>query len=157
IQCDFNMPERFDLTYTDADGEERRPVVIHRAILGSIERFMGILIEHYAGAFPTWLAPEQVRIVPVADRFVEHAESVAEHLRNAGLRVHVDGRREGVGYKIRDAEVQKVPYMIVIGEKEVGTSKVSVRSHAEGELGETDLDHFVTRMRDEAEPPAPSR
>lgn len=155
IQLDFNMPERFDLGYIDEDGQEKRPVVIHRAILGSIERFMGILIEHYGGAFPTWLAPEQVRIVPVADRFVEHAETVAEHLTNSGLRVHVDERREGVGYKIRDAEVHKIPYMIVLGEKETGTGKVSVRSYAEGELGEMDLDHFVTRMRGEAEPPAP--
>ncbi|HUP21138.1 MAG TPA: threonine--tRNA ligase [Gemmatimonadota bacterium] len=155
IQCDFNLPERFDLTYVDADGSEKRPVVLHRAILGSIERFMGILIEHYAGAFPTWLAPEQVRIVPVADRFAEHAETVAEHLRGRGARVHVDARREGVGYKIRDAEVHKIPYMIVGGEKEVGSGRVSVRSHAEGELGDMDLDHFATRLRDELEPPAP--
>ena len=156
IQCDFNMPRRFDLTYVDDDGEQKHPVVVHRAILGSIERFMGILIEHYGGAFPTWLAPEQVRIVPVADRFLDYAEMVAEHLRRAGLRPHVDERREGVGYKIREAEVQKVPYMVVVGEKEVGTSRVSVRSHAEGELGDMDLDHFVTRMRDEAEPPEPA-
>jgi threonyl-tRNA synthetase len=155
IQCDFNMPERFDLWYTTPDGTEARPVVLHRAILGSIERFMGILVEHYAGAFPTWLAPEQVRIVPVADRFVEYGETVAEHLRGSGVRVHVDTRREGVGYKIRDAEVHKIPYMIVVGEKEVGTSRVSVRSHAAGELGAMDLDHFVTRLRDELAPPAP--
>ncbi|HYO46035.1 MAG TPA: threonine--tRNA ligase [Gemmatimonadota bacterium] len=155
IQCDFNMPERFDLHYTTAEGTEERPVVIHRAILGSIERFMGILVEHYGGAFPTWLAPEQVRIVPVSDTFNDYAGTVAEHLRNAGLRARVDERREGVGYKIRDAEVHKVPYMVVVGEKEVGSSKVSVRSHAEGELGQMDLDHFVTRLRDEAEPPAP--
>jgi threonyl-tRNA synthetase len=153
IQCDFNMPERFDLWYTTAEGTEARPVVIHRAILGSIERFMGILIEHYAGAFPTWLAPEQVRVIPVADRFGEYADTVAEHLRRHDLRVHVDQRREGVGYKIRDAEVHKVPYMVVVGEKEVGTSRVSVRSHTEGELGTMDFDHFVSRLRDEAEPP----
>jgi len=155
IQCDFNMPERFDLWYTTAEGTEARPVVLHRAILGSIERFMGILIEHYAGAFPTWLAPEQVRIVPVADRFVEYGDTVAAHLRGSGLRVHVDARREGVGYKIRDAEVHKVPYMVVVGEKEVGTSRVSVRSHSGGELGVMDLDHFTTRILDEAEPPPP--
>jgi threonyl-tRNA synthetase len=155
IQCDFNMPERFDLHYTTPEGTEERPVVIHRAILGSIERFMGILVEHYAGAFPTWLAPEQVRIVPVSDTYNEYAQTVAEHLRRADLRAHVDERREGVGYKIRDAEVHKVPYMLVVGEKEVGSSKVSVRSHAEGELGQMDLDHFAKRLRDEAEPPAP--
>jgi threonyl-tRNA synthetase len=156
IQCDFNMPERFGLHYTTPEGTEARPVVIHRAILGSIERFMGILVEHYGGAFPTWLAPEQVRIVPVSDAFNEYAGSVAQHLRDAGLRAEVDERREGVGYKIRDAEMHKVPYMVVVGEKEVGTSKVSVRSHAEGELGTMDLDHFVTRLRDEAVPPRPS-
>ncbi len=155
IQLDFNLPERFDLTYVTPDGDEARPVVIHRAILGSIERFMGILIEHYAGAFPTWLAPEQVRIVPVSDPFVEHARSVAEHLSRHGLRVHVDDRREGVGYKIRDAEVHKVPYMLVLGEKELGTNRVSVRSHADGELGTMDLDHFTDRLVDEGEPPAP--
>ena len=157
IQCDFNMPERFGLHYTTPEGTEARPVVIHRAILGSIERFMGILVEHYAGAFPTWLAPEQVRIVPVSDAFNEYAGTVADHLRHAGLRAQVDERREGVGYKIRDAEMHKVPYMVVLGGKEIGSSKVSVRSHAEGELGQMDLDHFVTRLRDEAEPPAPRR
>jgi len=155
IQLDFNMPERFELEYVGEDGEAKRPVVIHRAILGSIERFMGILIEHYGGAFPTWLAPEQVRIVPVADRFVEYAGTVAEHLGRHDIRVHVDERSEGVGYKIRDAEVHKIPYMIVVGEKEVGTSRVSVRSYAQGELGEMDLDHFVTELREELEPPPP--
>jgi threonyl-tRNA synthetase len=156
IQCDFNLPERFGLHYTTPEGTEERPVVIHRAILGSIERFMGILIEHYAGAFPTWLAPEQVRIVPVSDAFNDYAGSVAQHLRDAGLRSEVDERREGVGYKIRDAEIHKIPYMVVVGEKEVGTSKVSVRSHAGGELGTMDLDHFVSRLKDEAAPPRPS-
>jgi threonyl-tRNA synthetase len=155
IQCDFNMPERFDLWYTTPDGTEARPVVIHRAILGSIERFLGILIEHYGGAFPTWLAPEQVRIVPVSDVFIEYAGSVAEHLGKKGLRAHVDARREGVGYKIRDAEVHKIPYMLVVGEREVGTGKVSVRSHAEGELGTIDLDHLVDRLVQEASPPPP--
>ena len=155
IQCDFNMPQRFDLHYTTPEGTEERPVVIHRAILGSIERFMGILVEHYAGAFPTWLAPEQVRIVPVSDTYNEYAQTVADHLRKGNLRAHVDERREGVGYKIRDAEVHKIPYMLVVGEKEVGSSKVSVRSHSEGELGQMDLDHFVSRLRDEADPPAP--
>ncbi|HKY61511.1 MAG TPA: threonine--tRNA ligase [Gemmatimonadota bacterium] len=155
IQCDFNLPERFDLWYTTPEGTEARPVVIHRAILGSIERFMGILIEHYGGAFPTWLAPEQVRIVPVSDVFIEYAGSVAEHLHRRGLRAHVDARREGVGYKIRDAEVHKVPYMLVVGEREVGTGKVSVRSHAEGELGTMDLDHLVDRLVQEASPPPP--
>ena len=155
IQCDFNLPDRFDLRYTTPEGTEAQPVVIHRAILGSIERFMGILIEHYGGAFPTWLAPEQVRIVPVSDVFIEYAETIAEHLRRKGLRPHVDARREGVGYKIRDAEVHKIPYMLVVGEREVGTGKVSVRSHAEGELGTIDLDHLVDRLVQEASPPPP--
>ncbi|HJR54232.1 MAG TPA: threonine--tRNA ligase [Gemmatimonadota bacterium] len=157
IQCDFNLPERFGLHYTTPEGTEERPVVIHRAILGSIERFMGILVEHYGGAFPTWLAPEQVRIVPVSDTYNEYAQTVAEHLGRASLRAHVDERREGVGYKIRDAEMHKIPYMLVVGEKEVGSSKVSVRSHSGGELGQMDLDHFVSRLRDEADPPAPRR
>jgi threonyl-tRNA synthetase len=156
IQLDFNLPERFDLSYTAADGREEQPVVIHRAILGSIERFLGILIEHYGGAFPTWLAPEQVRIIPVSDRFIEYAGSVAEHLSRKGLRVHVDARREGVGYKIRDAEVHKIPFMVVLGEREVGSSKVSVRSHAEGELGTMDLDHFIDRLMQESVPPPPA-
>ncbi|MDX1622757.1 MAG: threonine--tRNA ligase [Gemmatimonadota bacterium] len=155
IQLDFNMAERFGLTYTAESGAEDRPVVIHRATFGSIERFMGILIEHYGGAFPLWLSPEQIRIVPVADRFFEYAETVAEHLRGAGLRSRIDDRREGVGYKIRGAEVQKVPYMVVVGEREAGTGKVSVRSWAEGELGEMDIDHFVTRLREESSPPPP--
>jgi threonyl-tRNA synthetase len=157
IQLDSQMPARFGLTYVGEDNAEHTPYVIHRALFGSLERFMGILIEHYGGAFPTWLAPEQVRIVPVSDAFVEYGETVAEHLRTKGFRAEVDRRREGVGYKIRDAELHKVPYMVVVGEKEVGAARVSVRSHAEGELGQMDLDHFVTRLRNEAEPPAPRR
>ncbi|MBA3584899.1 MAG: threonine--tRNA ligase [Gemmatimonadetes bacterium] len=156
IQLDFNLPERFDLAYTTAEGREERPVVIHRAILGSIERFMGILIEHNGGAFPTWLAPEQVRIIPVSDRFNEYAGTVAEHFIRKGVRARVDGRREGVGYKVRDAEVHKVPYMIVLGEKELGSGKVSVRSHMEGELGTLDLDHFTDRLVQESAPPPPT-
>jgi threonyl-tRNA synthetase len=153
IQCDFNMPERFGLHYTTPEGTEARPVVIHRAILGSIERFMGILVEHYAGRVPDLARARAVRIVPVSDAFNEYAGRWPTIC--ATRAAHVDERREGVGYKIRDAEMQKVPYMVVVGGKEVGSSKVSVRSHAEGELGQMDLDHFVSRLRDETKPPAP--
>jgi threonyl-tRNA synthetase len=155
IQLDFNLPERFDLHYIASDGSEERPVVIHRTILGSIERFLGVLIEHYGGAFPTWLAPEQVRIIPVSDQFNDYAESVATHLRRHEVRVHVDDRREGVGYKVRDAETQKIPYMVVVGERELGIGHVSVRSHVEGELGSMEIDHFVRRIIEEGAAPRP--
>lgn len=155
IQLDFNMPERFELVYTTADGTETRPVIIHRAILGSIERFMGVLIEHYGGAFPVWLAPEQVRIVPVSDAFNGFASDIAETLWGRGVRADVDDRREGVGYKIRDAETQKIPYMLVVGEREMSTGTVSVRSHAEGELGALKLDEFADRVEREGRTPLP--
>jgi threonyl-tRNA synthetase len=155
VQLDFNLAERFDLHYTASDGTEQQPVVIHRTILGSIERFLGVLIEHYGGAFPTWLAPEQVRIIPVSDQFNDYAETVAAHLQRHQIRVHVDGRREGVGYKVRDAETQKIPYMVVVGERELGIGHVSVRSHGEGELGSMEIDHFARRIADEGSAPRP--
>ncbi|MFN2382984.1 MAG: threonine--tRNA ligase [Gemmatimonadota bacterium] len=156
IQLDFNLPERFDLHFTSAADTDERPVVIHRAILGSIERFLGVLIEHYAGAFPVWLAPEQVRLIPVSDQFNAFAERIAETLGGRGLRVHVDRRREGVGYKIRHAERQKVPYMLVLGSREEGTGQVSVRSHARGELGQMALDAFADQVATECRPPPPA-
>jgi threonyl-tRNA synthetase len=155
IQLDFNLAERFDLHYTAPDGTEQQPVVIHRTILGSIERFLGVLIEHYGGAFPTWLAPEQVRIIPVSDQFNDYAETVAAHLHRHKIRVHVDDRREGVGYKVRDAETQKIPYMVVVGERELGIGHVSVRSHVEGELGSMEIDHFARRIAEEGAAPRP--
>jgi threonyl-tRNA synthetase len=146
-QVDFFMPERFDLTYTDADDEQRRPVMIHRALLGSMERFAGILIEHYAGRFPAWLAPVQAIVLPVADRHAEYAERVERELREAGVRVATDRRSESVGKKIRDAELGHYPYMLVVGDREQEAGAVSVRAHEEGELGEMPISAFAERIR----------
>ncbi|HEY1237345.1 MAG TPA: threonine--tRNA ligase, partial [Solirubrobacterales bacterium] len=149
-QLDFQMPERFELTYTGADNAEHRPVMIHRALLGSMERFAGILIEHYGGRFPLWLAPVQAAILPVADRHNERAGEVAERLRASGLRARVDDRTESVGRKIRDAELSKAPYMLVVGDKEVESEAVSVRHHGDGDLGAIGLDELIERMLAEA-------
>lgn len=146
IQVDFNLPERFDVTYVGEDNQEHRPIMIHRALLGSIERFMGCLIEHYAGAFPLWLAPVQVVMLPVADRHLQYCEQVAERLAQELIRVEIDYRKESVGKKIRDAEIDKVPYMLVIGDKEEDRETVSVRSHKEGDLGALPLEELVARM-----------
>jgi threonyl-tRNA synthetase len=145
-QVDFFMPERFDLTYVDADDEQRRPVMIHRALLGSMERFAGILIEHYAGRFPVWLAPVQAIVLPVSDKHVEHAERVAAELREAGVRVQIDARSESVGRKIRDAELGRYPYMLVVGDRELEAGAVAVRSHDEGELGAMPVADFAARV-----------
>ena len=145
-QLDFFMPERFQLTYQGADNAEHRPVMIHRALLGSMERFAGILIEHYGGRFPTWLAPVQIAVLPVADRHNERARQVAAELADAGLRVRTDDRTESVGRKIRDAELAKLPYMVILGDRELESGKVSVRSHAEGDLGEHSLAELVERL-----------
>ena len=149
-QVDFFMPERFDLSYTDADDDQRRPVMIHRALLGSMERFAGILVEHYAGRFPVWLAPVQAAVLPVADRHVEHAARVAAELREAGVRVTVDERSESVGRKIRDAELGRVPYMLVVGDREQEAGAVAVRSHEEGELGALPASEFAARVTAES-------
>ncbi len=149
-QCDFFMPERFDLTYTDENDEQRRPVMIHRALLGSMERFAGILIEHYAGRFPVWLAPLQAVILPVADRHLEYARRVERELRDAGIRVTVDERSESVGKKIRDAELGRYPYMLVVGDREQEGEEVAVRGHDEGELGAMAIADFARRVRDES-------
>jgi threonyl-tRNA synthetase len=149
-QLDFQMPERFELTYTGADNAEHRPVMIHRALLGSMERFAGILIEHYGGRFPLWLAPVQAVVLPVADRHNRGAGEVAERLRASGLRARVDDRTESVGRKIRDAELSKAPYMLVLGDKEADSKTVSVRHHGDGDLGAITLDDLVERMRKEA-------
>ncbi len=151
IQFDFNLPERFDISYIGEDGREHRPYMVHRALLGAIERFFGVLIEHYGGAFPLWLAPVQAVVIPIADRHVEYANTVADALRGAGLRVEVDVRAERMQAKIRDAQLQKAPYMLVLGdrEKEAGTAAVRLRS---GEnLGATKLEELITRMRAEVE------
>ncbi|MEW6045787.1 MAG: threonine--tRNA ligase [Bacillota bacterium] len=151
VQLDFMAPERFDLTYVGADGQRHRPVVIHRALFGSLERFIAVLIEHYAGALPVWLSPIQLRLIPVADRHRERAEVVAGELRAAGLRVDVDARDEKVGYKIRDAQVKKVPYMGVIGDREDRSGQVSVRHRSEGELGSMPLEALKDRLVQEVQ------
>lgn len=146
IQVDFNEPERFDINYIGEDGKEHRPIMIHRALLGSIERFFAVLVEHYAGAFPLWLAPVQAVVLPIADRHHDYARSVAETLSSKGFRVSVDDRNEKTGYKIREAQVQKVPYMLVVGDREVEQGQVSVRSRDKGDLGACSLDDFANDL-----------
>ncbi|MBZ4663386.1 MAG: thrS [Caloramator sp.] len=149
IQLDFQMPERFDLHYIGEDGEKHRPVMIHRVIFGSIERFIGILIEHYAGAFPTWLAPVQVKILPVTDRANEYAKQLEEKLKDNGIRVETDLRNEKIGYKIREAQLQKVPYMLILGDKEVEAANISVRSRKDGDIGAMSVEEFISKIREE--------
>jgi threonyl-tRNA synthetase len=149
IQLDYQMPERFDLKYTGADNAEHRPVVIHRAIFGSFERFIAILIEHYAGAFPLWLAPVQAAILPIADRHAAYAATVRDRLAAGGLRVVLDDRQEKIGYKIREAQLQKLPYMLVVGDREAAEDAVAVRSRTGGDLGPARVDEFLARARDE--------
>ena len=151
IQFDFNMPERFDLTYTGADGQEHRPYMVHRALLGSLERFFGVLIEHYAGAFPLWMAPEQVRVLPLTEKQMEAAEGVVEELRKRDYRVTLDRRSEKVGAKIRDAQVQKVPYMVVLGGREVEAGTVSIRHRTRGDLGVKPLAELIDLLRREVD------
>jgi len=143
IQLDYQMPERFDLKYIGADNAEHRPVVIHRAIYGSFERFIALLIEHYAGAFPLWLAPLQVAVLPIADRHAEYARSVAAQLQAAGLRVEVDDRQEKINLKIREAQLQKVPYMLVAGDREAAEGTVAVRHRVTGDLGSRPVAEFI--------------
>ena len=143
IQLDYMQPENFDLKYIGADNTEHRPVVIHRAIFGSFERFIAILIEHYAGAFPLWLAPVQVTVLPIADRHLPYAAAVRDQLRGAGLRADLDERQEKIGYKIREAQLQKVPYMLVVGDRESAEGQVSVRGRADGDLGAFKVDTFI--------------
>ncbi len=149
IQLDYNAPERFDLKYTGADNAEHRPVVIHRAIFGSFERFIAILIEHYTGAFPLWLAPVQAAVLPIADRHLPYAAQVQAQLKQAGLRADLDERQEKIGYKIREAQLQKVPYMLVIGDREVETGAVSVRTRTGGDQGASSVDAFIASAREE--------
>ena len=146
IQLDFQMPERFDLTYIGEDGAKHRPVMLHRVIFGSIERFIGILIEHYAGAFPVWLAPVQVKILPIADVHIDYAKKVQEEFAKKGIRVELDDREEKIGYKIREAQLEKVPYMAIIGDKEVEASAIGLRSRSEGDLGQISLVEFEEKI-----------
>ena len=149
IQLDFQMPERFDLTYIGEDGEKHRPVMLHRVIFGSIERFIGVLIENYAGAFPTWLAPVQVKLLPIADAHKDYANAVKAKLEDVGIRVEVDERNEKIGYKIREAQLQKIPYMLVLGDKEKEAGTVGVRSRKDGDIGAMDLDDFIAKVVEE--------
>ncbi len=148
-QLDFQMPQRFDLTYVGKDGEKHRPIMIHRVIFGSIERFIGILTEHFAGRFPLWLAPVQVKIMPISEAFHEYARSVADRFIQAGIRVEYDDRNEKIGYKIRQAQMEKTPYMLVVGEKEQSAGNISVRSGKEGELGVFEIDSFIEKLLEE--------
>ena len=143
IQFDFNMSERFDLTYAGSNNEKQRPYMIHRALLGSLERFMGVLIEHYAGAFPCWLAPVQVRILPISDKFMPYARTVEAQLRHTGIRADVDERNEKIGYKVRDAEINKIPFMAVVGDKEQSAGCVAVRQHGLGDKGTHSINDFA--------------
>ena len=149
IQLDYQMPERFDLKYVGADNAEHRVVVIHRAILGSFERFIAILIEHYAGAFPLWLAPVQAVVLPISDRHLAYGAGVRDQLVAAGLRAELDERQEKIGYKIREAQLQKIPYMLVVGDREAAEETVSVRSRAGGDLGARRIGEFVDAARAE--------
>ncbi len=151
VQFDFNLPERFNLTYVGDDGKEHQPYMVHRALLGSIERFFGILIEHYAGAFPLWLAPEQVRVLPISDKAMDYAKKVQSALRAAGFRVDVDASAEKLGAKIRAATLMKVPYQVVVGPRDEAAEQISVRSRADGDLGAMKLPDFVARLRAELE------
>ena len=149
IQLDFQMPQRFDLEYTGEDGQKHRPIMIHRVVFGSIERFIGILIEHYAGKFPVWLAPEQVKVLPITDRAAEYATALANRINAMGLRASADLRKEKIGKKILDAEVEKVPYKLVVGDKEVEENTVSVRKRGEGDIGAMNKDDFIALLKKE--------
>jgi len=150
IQLDFQMPQRFELEYTGADGEKHRPIMIHRVAFGSIERFIGILIEHFAGAFPTWLAPVQVKVLPISDKYSEYAKKVTDQLDEAGIRVELDTRSEKIGYKIREAQTHKIPYMLIVGQKEEENGVVSVRSRFLGDEGQKSLTEFIAAIKAEA-------
>ena len=151
IQLDFQLPQRFNLEYIAADGEKHRPIMIHRVVFGSIERFIGILIEHFAGAFPTWLAPVQVKVLPISDKYMDYAQNVLNKLTEAGIRAEVDTRAEKIGYKIREAQTAKIPYMLVVGQKEEEENTVSVRSRAAGDEGARSLDTFIADILKEIE------
>lgn len=151
IQLDFQMPERFNLEYVGADGEKHRPIMLHRVVFGSIERFMAILTEHFAGAFPTWIAPVQARILPISDKHIAYAQNIRQRLYDSGIRVEMDDRNEKIGYKIREAQLQKIPYMLIVGDKEVEQGTVSVRSRKEGDLGANSINDFLQNILKEIE------
>ena len=147
VQFDFNLPERFQLEYIAEDNKPHRPIMIHRALFGSMERFFGVLIEHYAGAFPMWLAPVQIAVLPITDRVNEYAEELARELRVAGFRVESNLRSEKIGAKIRDAQLQKVPFMLVLGDREMEQKMVAVRERARGDIGVMSIAEFEARAQ----------
>ena len=149
IQLDFQLPQRFEAEYMGADGEKHRPIMIHRVVYGALERFIGILIEHYAGKFPVWLAPVQVKILPISEKFFGFGEEILKKLKDAGIRCEMDQRDEKIGYKIRSAQMEKVPYMLIVGQKEEETGTVSVRSRDDGDLGSQELDAFIQKVVEE--------
>lgn len=151
IQLDFQLPERFELEYVGADGAKHRPIMIHRVVFGSIERFIGILTEHFAGAFPTWLAPVQVKLLPIADRHLDYLNTIKDRLEKRGIRCEIDDRSEKIGFKIRSAQLEKVPYMLVAGDKDIENSTVSVRSRKDGEQGACSVDEFIQKIEKEIE------
>ena len=151
IQLDSQLPERFELEYTGEDGQKHRPVMIHRVVLGSIERFIGVITEHFAGAFPAWLAPVQVKLLPVTDRAAEYADSVAAALDKKGFRVETDHRSEKIGKKIREAQLQKVPYMLVVGDRDMENQTVSVRHRTGVDMGAMGLEEFAALLSAEVD------
>lgn len=151
IQLDFQLPQRFDLSYIDTNGDKQSPIIIHRVVYGSMERFIGILTEHFAGAFPLWIAPIQVKLLPIADIHKEYAIKVKEQLEENGIRVEIDSRDEKIGYKIREAQLEKVPYMLILGDKEVENKAVGVRARKEGDLGAMEIDKFIQKIKYEVE------
>ncbi len=151
VQLDFQLPQRFNLSYIDKDGNKKTPIMIHRALFGSFDRFIGILTEHYAGAFPTWLSPVQVRVLPIATAHNEYAKEIKEKFEEAGIRVELDQREEKIGYKIREAQLQKIPYMIILGDKEIQAKAVGVRSRKDGDIGQMTLENFIHKIKYEVE------
>ena len=147
IQLDLNLPERFELEYTGEDGQKHRPIMVHRALFGSVERFFGVLIEHYAGAFPFWLAPVQISVLPITDRINEYAEKIGKELKDAGFRVEVNTKSDKIGAKIREAQLQKVPFMLVLGDKELEENKIAVREKVKGDIGQMTLEEFKEMAR----------
>jgi threonyl-tRNA synthetase len=151
IQVDYNLPERFEMEYTGSDNEKHRPIMIHRAPFGSMERFVAVLLEHCAGNFPLWLTPEQAIVLPISDKFQEYAKKVIHLLKNSEIRALVDERSEKTGRKIRDAELRKIPYMLIVGEKEEASDSVSVRKHGEGDMGSFSVEEFISLVNKEVE------
>jgi threonyl-tRNA synthetase len=151
IQVDYNLPERFEMEYTGSDNEKHRPIMIHRAPFGSMERFVAVLLEHCAGNFPLWLTPDQAIILPISDKFLDYAKNVIHLLKNSEIRALVDERSEKTGRKIRDAEISKIPYMLIVGEKEEASGSVSVRKHGQGDMGTFSIEEFISLVKNEVE------